>query len=61
MKARFRLLLASSDWLTKFTQRHEISLKQMRGEGAGVNLNAVQKWKSELLMLLANYRALDNE
>jgi hypothetical protein len=21
----------------------------------------VQKWKSELLMLLANYRALDNE
>jgi transposase len=50
---------ASSGWFTKFTQRHGISYKQVCGEGAAVDFDAVQKWKDELPKLLAKYRASD--
>ncbi len=37
---------ASVGWQQKFTKRHQISSKELRGESADANLDRVREWKS---------------
>lgn len=46
---------ASNGWLTKFKNRHNISLKKMCGESADVKDSDVEDWKINLKILIRDY------
>jgi len=40
---------ASEGWLSKFKERHGITFKSIQGEAAAVDLESVDKWRSDIL------------
>ncbi|XP_025409934.1 tigger transposable element-derived protein 6-like [Sipha flava] len=46
---------ASNGWLEKFRERHNISFKNICGEGNSVDTSVVEKWLEKLKTLISDY------
>ncbi|XP_025205099.1 tigger transposable element-derived protein 6-like [Melanaphis sacchari] len=46
---------ASNGWLQKFRERHNISFKNICGEGNSVDTSVVEKWLEKLKTLISDY------
>jgi hypothetical protein len=42
-------------WLESFRARHDINLRSVSGESAGVDLEAAEDWKSKLNQVVSEY------
>ena len=51
---------ASDGWLTNFKRRHAMASRRLRGEAAGINIDALTAWQNNVLKnKLANFDADD--